>query len=414
MKLLIRLALILAGSTAIPAGLPAQTADGMAAAPPAPAALSSNSLGPKIQFNTENYIAGTNLPGDPFRCTFAATNIGDETLEITSVKGSCSCLVVGEGSARNAWTVQEIAPGQICRIPVEVSTTGLRGQLIRTVTVTSNDRTRTNVILQISGVVWLPIEVAPEMAVFSFKPDSTNLNTQVLRIFNRMATPLTLSDPQSSTNAFSAVLKTNVPGQEFELAISAAPPASLPPSLSPAVIQGVISLKSSATNQNPLTISVFETISPEVTVSPTTLQLPAGPLVQPSRSHVTIRDNVADLAVSDPAVNAPGVGVALTMMQTNRIYVVSVIFPRGFEVRGGQNVALTVKTDNPRFPTISVPIKPMAGVPQPAQPAAAVQPAQTSLLAPAGPRAGLAALVATTNSPLLPPSPPLRANALPP
>ena len=33
---------------------------------------------------------------------------------------------------------------------------------------------------------------------------------------------------------------------------------------------------------------------------------------------VTILDNIADLAVSDPAVNVPGVGVALTMMQTNR------------------------------------------------------------------------------------------------
>ena len=393
MKLFLRLALILAGSAAFPAGLPAQTAGGLAAAPLVPAAfstnglgpegifsgsnvndaaLSTNGLGPKIQFNTEDYIAGTNFPGDPFLYTFVATNTGDDTLEISRVQSSCSCTVIGEGSARNAWTLQKVAPGQVCRIPVEVSTANFRGQLIKTVTVTSNDRMRSNVILQISGVVWLPIEVAPEMAVFNFKSDATNLSTQVLRIFNRMATPLTLSDPQCSTNAFSAVLKTNVPGQEFELAVSAAPPPGLPPALSVAVIQGVISLKSSATNKNPLTISVFETISPEITVFPPTLQLPVGPLVQPSTSLVTIRDNVADLVVSDPAVNAPGVGVAITMMQTNRTYVLSVIFPLGFEIRAGQNVALTVKTDNPRFPAISVPITPMPGVPPPVPPAAAV------------------------------------------
>ena len=149
-------------------------------------------------------------------------------------------------------------------------------------------------------------------------PDATNRNTQVLKIFNRMETPLTLSDPQSTTNAFSAVLKTNVPGQEFELTISAAPAAHLPPSLNMTVIQGEISLKSSATNQNPLTISVFETISPEITIFPPTIQLPVGPLAQPSKSQVTIRDNVADLALSEPAVNVPGVVVAIGMLQTNR------------------------------------------------------------------------------------------------
>jgi len=414
MKLSIPLALVLAGSAALPAGMSAQTASGAVAGPPAPAAFSTNGVGPRIQFDTENFNAGTNYPGDTLRHTFVATNTGDDILEISDAKGSCSCTVVGEGSASNAWTPQKVAPGQICRIPVEVTTANFRGQIAKIVTVTSNDRTRPSVILQISGVVWLPIEVAPEMAVFNCKADTTNLPPQVLRIFNRMATPLTLSDPQCTTNAFSAVLKTNVPGQEFELTISAALPAHLPPSLGVTLIQGEISLKSSATNRNPLTISVFETISPEITVFPSSIQLPVGPLVQPSRSVVTIRGNVANLAISDAAVNAPGVGVALTVMQTNRTYVLSVVFPAGFEAQAGQSVALTVKTDNPRFPTISVPVTPLPGLAQPVRPAAAAPPMRTSRLSPAGPRAGLAAPANAANAPASSPDPALRANALPP
>jgi len=404
-------ALILAGSAAIPACWSAQAPGGTLPAPAALATLSSNSLGPRIRFNTENYDAGTNLAGVPIRYTFVVTNTGDDTLEISNAIGSCSCTVVGEGSARNAWSLQKVAPGQTCRIPIEIVTDSLRGQINKTVTVISNDRTRPSMALQINGVIWLPIEVSPQPTVyFTLMPDATNPSTQTLRIFNRMGTPLALSDPQSTTNVFSAMLKTNVPGQEFELAVTAAAPAHLPATLSNTFIQGEISLKSSATNKNPLIIPVFETIAPEITVFPASIQLPAGPLAQPSTSHITIRDNIANLGLSDPAVNFPGVNASVTVMQTNRIYVVSVVFPQGFAAQPGQNVVVTVKTDNPRFPTIAVPVAPVPGMAQPVRPPVAAPPLRTSLLAPA-PRATFVAPANVTNTPLSSPNPAGRADS---
>ena len=185
MKLLIRFALILAGSAGIPSGLFAQTPGGAGAAPPVPAVVSTNGMGPKIQFNTENYDAGTNLAGDPIKFTFLVTNTGDETLVLSNVeKPSCGCTTVGgtnsSGSA-STWS-HEIAPGASGVIPIQIVTGNLRGAISKTVTVTSNDRTRPSVILNIRGVVWLPIEVAPQMASLSLTAGSTNLNTQALRI----------------------------------------------------------------------------------------------------------------------------------------------------------------------------------------------------------------------------------------
>ena len=333
-------------------------------------------------------------------------------LVLSNVVTSCGCTTVGETSSGSAkvWT-HEIAPGQTGILPIQVVTDNLRGQINKTITVIPNDRTRPSVTLQISGVVRLPIEVSPQPAAyFTLMPDATNLNTQTLRIFNRMATPLALSDPQSTTNAFSAALKTNVPGQEFELAVTAAAPAHLPASLNMTVIQGEISLKSSATNKNPLIIPVFATVVPEITVFPATIQLPGGPLAQPSTSHITIRDNIANLGLSDPAVNFPGINASMTVMQTNRIYVVSVVFPQGFAAQPGQNIVLTVKTDNPRFPTITVPVTPVPGMAQPVRPPVAAPPLRASLLAP-GPQATFVAPANVTNPLATTPNPASRANS---
>jgi len=369
-KWLIRLALILAGSAAWPACLRAQTAGGAFAAPAAPAALSSNSLGPRIQFNIETCQAGTNFAGDPIHHDFLVTNTGDEMLVLSDVKPGCPCTTVGgttPGSA-TTWT-HLIAPGQTGVVPILVDTSNLRGPIDKAVTVNSNDRKRPAVALQIIGFVTLPIEISPQpSAYFSIVPGSTNRSVQVLKIVNRMDAPLSLSDPQSTNNAFSAVLKTNVPGREFELTVTAAPPAPLNGSLSLTTVQGQISLKSSATNKNPLTIPVYETVSPEITIFPLNIQLPVGSLTQPLTSHVSIRDNIADFTLTDAAVNVPGVNVSTIMMQTNRIYVLTVTFPQGFAIQPGQGAALTVKTDNPRFPLLTIPVTSVPGMAQPARP----------------------------------------------
>jgi len=422
----IRIALMVAGSAAIPASLCAQPSGGLGAAPPAPAAVSTttNAPGPRIQFNTENHDAGTNLAGDMIRFTFVVTNTGDELLILSNVHASCGCTIIGGtmpaaptsggGTVPGTTTTwsHEIAPGQTGIIPVQVLTSNLRGPINKTVSVTSNDRARPNVTLHISGVVWLPIEVAPTMATFSLMPDATNINTQVLRIFNRMDTPLTLSDPHSTTNAFSAVLKTNVPGQEFELTVTAVPPPHVPASLGMTVMQGEIALKSSATNKNPLIIPVFATIYPEITVFPLNILLPTGPLAQPSTSHLQVRGNTANLALSDPEVNAPGVEIAVKVLQTNRQYYLDIVFPAGFEARTNENLALTVKTDNPRFPTITVPVTPVPGLPQPRRPAVATAPVRTSMSP--GARAGFAVPAASTNAPPSAPQPAAPANTLQP
>jgi hypothetical protein len=411
MKLIVRFALILAGSAALPVCWSAQGPGGLAAAPPAPAADSTNRLGPRIQFNTENYDFEKIIAGEPVKYTFVAVNTGDETLEISNARGSCTCTVVGEGAARNAWSLQKVAPGQTCRIPVEIATDNYGGQAIaKFVTVNSNDKTRPVVNLQVHGNVWVPVEVTPVMAVFNLTANTATNSTQAIKIINRTETPLTLFDPQSTNSAFSAILKTNVPGQEFELTVTAAPASGLPPFFGVKSIQGEILLRTSVAILNPLKISVFETIYPEITIYPPDLPLPAGPLAQPSTNHIAIRGNLADLKLSNPGASVPGVEVSVLAIQTNRQYYLSAVFPKGFAIQPGQAIVLTVQTDNPRFPLLTVPVTPIPGGSD-NRPPAVPPPARTTVL----PASILARVPASsTNAPAPSSNAPVRLNPPPP
>ena len=57
-------------------------------APPAVAAVSTNVLGPRIQFETPVYDFGRARCGEPVKYTYAFTNTGDRMLIISSVQPS--------------------------------------------------------------------------------------------------------------------------------------------------------------------------------------------------------------------------------------------------------------------------------------------------------------------------------------
>ena len=361
--------------------------------------------GPAIRFNTETYDFGKILLGDPVKYTFVATNTGNDTLEITGAKGTCSCTVVGEDSAQNAWVPQKVALGQTCRIPVQIATGSFGAQTIsKVVEVTSNDKARPVVNLQIRGAVWLPIEVEPAIAAFTVTPGVAGQSNEVLKISNRMETPLSLSDPHCNNSAFSAVLKTNVPGQEFELTVTAAPASSLPPTFGITSIHGSISLKSSAASLNPLVIGAYETLFPELTLFPTNILMPAGPLARAVTNHIVIRGNSANLTLSNPAANVPGVEVSVNVIQPNRQYYLCAVFPSGFVLPPGRDILLTVRTDNPHFPVLSVPVTPAPVVNNIRSPDA--PPGWTGVF----PASILAIPAGASNAPAPSPAPPARAN----
>jgi copper(I)-binding protein len=367
-------------------------------APPVTAAATTNAVGPKIQFATSVYDFGRMRSGDPVKFTYVFTNTGDALLVLNNVQPQCGCTAAGE------WTKQ-VEPGKTGVIPIQFNTAAYNGGVLKQVTVTCNVTNQPMLFLQLKGTVYKPYDVNPQIAVFNLAPDADTAS-MVLTITNNMEEPLLLSALEVNNPIFAAQLITNVLGKGYQVKLTIVPPL---PALGSA--QGHLTLKTSWSNTPTIPVTLVANIQPAVMVTPPSLMLPPGPLATGITNSIAIQNNTATnvLTLSEPKVNAAGVGVEIREHQPGRSYSALVGFPQGFEIPPGQQIEFSVKTSNPKFPEVKVPVRQMARPPGqvPPKPTPVAVPApQFPLVPAAAPALPAGQAPAAGNSPPPPPPPP--------
>lgn len=299
---------------------------------------------PKISFMETVHDFGRVKAGSVVEHEFVFTNSGDATLEITGVRVSCGCTTAGEWS-------RQVEPGQTGRIPVQFNTGGYVGTVMKTVTVTSNDREQPSVILQLRATVWKPVDVNPPYAVIYANAETLGETRSTVRIISNEDQPIEVSEPECDSAFFVTALKTIQPGKEFEVEIKPVVEQN------PINRQGVIRLKSSSTNAPQIEIRAMTILQPVVTVSPPQIQLPPGPLGSQITITMTVRNAGTNMiALSEPEAPAPDVGVDINELEPGRLFNVITRFPAGFQVQPGKPSEITFKSNHPRYPVFKVPV----------------------------------------------------------
>src|SRR5256712_4604124 len=265
-------------------------------APPKPVATAAlpGGAGPRIQFAEIVYDFGKVSSGELVKHTFVFTNIGTATLEIKDVRPGCGCTTAG------TWD-KVVEPGKPGSIPLQFNSANFGGTVMKQATVTCNDPSQSNVVLQIKGTVWKPIEVTPTMAVFNISSEAQTNDTKIVRIVSNLDQPLTLSDLQCTNSSFKAELKTVKEGKEFELQITAIPP------FNSASVVAPVTLKTSSTNMPVINVSAYAVVQQPVTVAPSQIILPPGPFTNVVHHVITVRNTGTNsLILSEANVNDPG------------------------------------------------------------------------------------------------------------
>src|SRR5688572_3519378 len=263
---------------------------------------STSSAGPKIQFAQPVFDFGRVKAGEVVKHAFVFTNTGSANLEILDVKPGCGCTAAG------TWD-KLVEPGKTGSIPLQLNSTGFGGKITKSANIFCNDPAQSNVVLQITGTVWKPLELTPASAMFNLRSEDQTNETRILRIVSNLEEPVTLSDPVCSNAFFRAELKVVRPGKEFELLVTALTP------ITNATLHAPIAIKTSSREQPEINTYAYATVLPAISVMPESIVL-AGAVVANSPHNVTIRNSSTNnLALYSPSINAPGGTVALRDLQ---------------------------------------------------------------------------------------------------
>jgi hypothetical protein len=300
--------------------------------------------GPKMEFESTTYDFGKIKQGEVAKHSYVFTNTGNATLEILLVKPGCGCTTAGD------WD-KKVEPGKTGSIPLQFNSTGFGGTVSKSATVTCNDPARSNVVLVLSGTVWRPVDITPGMAMFQIDSDSQTNQTKVLKIVSNMEEPLTVTEVTNSNKSFTTEVKTVKEGKEYELHVTAVPPFSQPTTFSQ------ITVRTSATNVPPLNVTAYATLQMQVTVSPMQINLPAGPLTNAVTQTVTVYYRGTNaFSLSEPKVSYSGAEVTIKEVQPGKVFSVLTTFPVGTQIKSGEAVQVTVKTDHSKQPLLTVPV----------------------------------------------------------
>ena len=299
--------------------------------------------GPKIQFDTPVYDFGRISAGVVVKHSYIFTNVGDQQLIITNVQPTCGCTAAADWS-------RQVEPGNIGTIPIQFNSANFGGPVTKMITVVCNDKTQPTVHLQIKGTIWKPIDVTPAYAVINVPPECAG-GSATIKILNNAEEALTLGTPEVNQPGFGVEIKTNQPGKEYELVVSTVPP------LKPGNVQAEIKIPTSSTNTPTLTVRTWANVQPALSILPAQITLPASPLANKLTPVVTIINNTTNpLALTEPAVNVPGVDFQLREVQPGRYFTIGLTFPQGFQLKDGESGELKIKSNNPKYAQIVIPI----------------------------------------------------------
>lgn len=326
------------------AGIPLGTAQTSLSVSPSKApAVAAAVSGPRIQFAETVHDFGR-IPSGMARHDFMFTNTGTALLEIKEVRPGCGCTTAEKWDSK-------VEPGKTGVIPLLFNSTGFSGAVAKAATVRCNDPGGSNLVLLIKADVWNPIEVKPATVVFIPSGEGQTNETRIVRIVSKVEEPVELSGLECTNRSFRAELKTVQPGKEFELLVTA-----LAPFLENR-INTAVTLKTSTPLRPSITVGVYLSVQPPVTIIPNMVSLPPGPLTNAVRHVLAIQNTESNrLVLSEPAVNVPGATAQVLETHPGRFFDLTVEFPVGFQAKLGQKVEVTVKSNNPRLPLIQVPV----------------------------------------------------------
>jgi thiol-disulfide isomerase/thioredoxin len=280
--------------------------------------------------------------GQDVQYAFEIYNRGQVALQIRNVRPQCGCTVAGEYP-------RTIEPGKSGKFPFSVKTAGFRGRQIKLITIDSNDPVTPTLSLRLLGNFRPYIDVSPAGAFFSpivgDKPVS-----RVVKITNNTEAAMTLKLRPVPTDRFTFDLVETRPGKEFELRVNSVVPHK------PGEVNVEAALDTNIEQQKTVAIRVNGRVPERLDLHPASLIFSRGG--QPLRCWL---DNYGAslVKIKEATTDDPAIKVKVAPILVGKTFRIDLDVPAGTTLPPAGRV-LTVKTDDPEKPELTVKILPVA------------------------------------------------------
>lgn len=246
-----------------------------------------------------------------------------------------------------------IQPGQSGKIPLKISTGHSTGPIAKSVTVVTNiPGAASTVTIQMKGELWQVIQATPNSALFgNVSAQQTKEGTvfRKLTITNNSDAATKLGELKSNNPSFKPEIKELEPGKKWELTVSLGLP------LPTGVQSGMIELQTGMTDLPKLQIACSAYLVADVDVVPNKMMIPAARSVNLQRDFYVRNNATKPLKVYDLAVSNPQLKAGMQETQTGVSYRITLDIPPDYKP-GKDGDTITFKTDNPNFPSMTIPI----------------------------------------------------------
>lgn len=224
--------------------------------------------------------------------------------------------------------------------------------MTKTVAVFTNmPEPRARITLTIKGEVWMPVQVTPRSAAFgkiTIEKASQGLERK-LTIVNNVEGRLTPTDIKSTNPMFAADIKPIEEGKKYELAVRLVEP------IRQGNNTGEITMRTGLEDKPELRVQTYAYVTSAVDVSPPKLELPADRARDLTRLfHIRSNTN-KPVKLSNLKSSNPDLTLELTSIKNTLNHRLKVVIPASYNPPP-EGDRITLNTDNPLVPEITIPI----------------------------------------------------------
>ncbi len=309
--------------------------------------------GPNMVVPEKVKDVGTVAQGEMVEVDFSIINEGTDSLQVKAVRPTCGCTVADYD--------KEIAAGGTGLVKAKLDTKDFSGPISKSILIMTNDPREPTVSVVIKADVRPYVEILPRPLIRFNAVQSEAMTEKVVVVATEAGrefkvTGVTSSVPYlkaSSRQLSGSELVPGKPSTQYEVRLALTEDAPVGP------VSANLTVKTDHPKAKEVTVKVYGVIRSLIHVTPSQVQFgTVEAQAKPGRNLIVVnnRTGAAAMAVTGASVDDDAFSATVATIEEGRRYQVTVNVKEGAS-SGPHNATLTLKTTDPDFPEMTIPVK---------------------------------------------------------